>query len=134
MFNAVYIDKTGNELQVDVRQVPESALPEGDVTVQVSHSTLNYKDAMAITGQGGAVVRSFPMVPGIDLAGTVLESADRRYQPGDQVVLNGWGVGERHWGGLSQLARVNADWLIPLQRACNPSKPWLSERPAIPPC
>lgn len=116
MFNAVYIDKTGNELQVDVRQVPESALPEGDVTVQVSHSTLNYKDAMAITGQGGAVVRSFPMVPGIDLAGTVLESADRRYQPGDQVVLNGWGVGERHWGGLSQLARVNADWLIPLPK------------------
>ncbi|MHC1668340.1 MDR family oxidoreductase [Stenotrophomonas maltophilia] len=122
MFNAVYIDKTGNELQVDVRQVPESALPEGDVTVQVSHSTLNYKDAMAITGQGGAVVRSFPMVPGIDLAGTVLESADRRYQPGDQVVLNGWGVGERRWGGLSQLARVNADWLIPLPKGMQPEQ------------
>ncbi|HEL4257375.1 TPA: oxidoreductase [Stenotrophomonas maltophilia] len=122
MFNAVYIDKTGNELQVDVRQMPESALPEGDVTVQVSHSTLNYKDAMAITGQGGAVVRSFPMVPGIDLAGTVLESADRRYQPGDQVVLNGWGVGERHWGGLSQLARVNADWLIPLPKGMQPEQ------------
>ncbi|MCU1091291.1 oxidoreductase [Stenotrophomonas maltophilia] len=122
MFNAVYIDKTGNELQVDVRQVPESALPEGDVTVQVSHSTLNYKDAMAITGQGGAVVRSFPMVPGIDLAGTVLESADRRYQPGDQVVLNGWGVGERHWGGLSQLSRVNADWLIPLPKGMQPEQ------------
>ncbi|KOQ71287.1 MDR family oxidoreductase [Stenotrophomonas maltophilia] len=122
MFNAVYIDKTGNELQVDVRQVPESALPEGDVTVQVLHSTLNYKDAMAITGQGGAVVRSFPMVPGIDLAGTVLESADRRYQPGDQVVLNGWGVGERHWGGLSQLARVNADWLIPLPKGMQPEQ------------
>lgn len=122
MFNAVYIDKTGHELQVDVRQVPESALPEGDVTVQVSHSTLNYKDAMAITGQGGAVVRSFPMVPGIDLAGTVLESADRRYQPGDQVVLNGWGVGERHWGGLSQLARVNADWLIPLPKGMQPEQ------------
>lgn len=122
MFNAVYIDKTGNELQVDVRQVPESALPEGDVTVQVSHSTLNYKDAMAITGQGGAVVRSFPMVPGIDLAGTVLEWADRRYQPGDQVVLNGWGVGERHWGGLSQLARVNADWLIPLPKGMQPEQ------------
>ncbi|WP_277380681.1 MDR family oxidoreductase [Stenotrophomonas maltophilia] len=122
MFNAVYIDKTGNELQVDVRQVPESALPKGDVTVQVSHSTLNYKDAMAITGQGGAVVRSFPMVPGIDLAGTVLESADRRYQPGDQVVLNGWGVGERHWGGLSQLARVNADWLIPLPKGMQPEQ------------
>lgn len=122
MFNAVYIDKTGNELQVDVRQVPESALPEGDVTVQVSHSTLNYKDAMAITGQGGAVVRSFPMVPGIDLAGTVLESVDRRYQRGDQVVLNGWGVGERHWGGLSQLARVNADWLIPLPKGMQPEQ------------
>lgn len=122
MFNAVYIDKTGNELQVDVRQLPESALPEGDVTVQVSHSTLNYKDAMAITGRGGAVVRSFPMVPGIDLAGTVLESADPRYQPGDQVVLNGWGVGERHWGGLSQMARVNADWLIPLPKGMQPQQ------------
>ncbi|TDB26180.1 oxidoreductase [Stenotrophomonas sp. ATCM1_4] len=122
MFNAVYIDKTGNELQVDVRQLAESALPEGDVTVQVSHSTLNYKDAMAITGRGGGVVRSFPMVPGIDLAGTVLESADPRYQPGDQVVLNGWGVGERHWGGLSQMARVNADWLIPLPKGMQPQQ------------
>ncbi len=122
MFNAVYIDRTGNELQVDVRQLPESALPEGDVTVQISHSTLNYKDAMAITGQGGAVVRSFPMVPGIDLAGTVLASADPRYQPGDQVILNGWGVGERHWGGLSQMARVNADWLIPLPQGMQPQQ------------
>lgn len=122
MFNAVYIDRTGNELQVDVRQLPESALPEGDVTVQISHSTLNYKDAMAITGQGGAVVRSFPMVPGIDLAGTVLASADPRYQPGDQVILNGWGVGERHWGGLSQMARVSADWLIALPQGMQPQQ------------
>lgn len=103
MFNAVYIDRTGNELQVDVRQLPESALPEGDVTVQISHSTLNYKDAMAITGQGGAVVRSFPMVPGIDLAGTVLASADpaisrvtRSFSMAGAWV-NGTGVGFRRW-------------------------------------
>lgn len=122
MFNAVYIDKVGSELQVDVRELPESSLPEGNVTVQVSHSTLNYKDAMAITGRGGAVVRSFPMVPGIDLAGTVVESADPRFQPGDQVILNGWGVGERHWGGLSQMARVNGDWLIPLPKGMQPQQ------------
>ncbi|HFL1971286.1 TPA: MDR family oxidoreductase [Stenotrophomonas maltophilia] len=122
MFNAVYIDKIESQLQVDVRQLPASALPEGEVTVQVSYSTLNYKDAMAITGQGGAVVRSFPMVPGIDLAGTVVESVDPRYQPGDEVILNGWGVGERHWGGLSQMARVSADWLIPLPKGMQPQQ------------
>ena len=122
MFNAVYIEKIGSELQVDVRQLPESSLPEGNVTLQVSHSTLNYKDAMAITGRGGAVVRSFPMVPGIDLVGTVVDSADPRFQPGDRVVLNGWGVGERHWGGLAQMARVNADWLIPLPKGMQPQQ------------
>jgi acrylyl-CoA reductase (NADPH) len=88
-------------------------LPEGNVSVRVSHSTLNYKDALAITGQG-PVVRKFPMVPGIDLVGVVAASQHPDYQPGDAVLLNGWGVGESYWGGLAQQARLNGDWLIPL--------------------
>lgn len=120
MFNAVHINKVAGKLEVAVAQLAESALPPGNVTVRIAYSTLNYKDAMAITGQGGAVVRTFPMVPGIDFVGTVSESADARYKIGDWVILNGWGVGERYWGGLSQVARVNADWLIPLPQGMKP--------------
>jgi acrylyl-CoA reductase (NADPH) len=93
-------------------EVPVADLPEGEVLVDVACSTLNYKDALAITG-AGKIVRSFPFVPGIDLAGTVAESADARFKPGDEVVLTGWGVGERHWGGLATKARLKADWLMP---------------------
>ena len=89
--------------------------------VQVASSTLNYKDALAITGKA-PVVRSYPMVPGIDLAGMVVESSDQRYRPGDPVLLNGWGVGESHWGGLAQRARVKADWLVPLPAGMAPSQ------------
>lgn len=85
----------------------------GEVAVRVAHSSINYKDGLAMTGRL-PVVRRFPMVPGIDLAGEVMESADSRWRPGDQVVLNGWGVGETHWGGLAQYARLRADWLVPL--------------------
>jgi acrylyl-CoA reductase (NADPH) len=85
------------------------------VRVQVQYSTLNYKDGLAITGKG-PVVRSFPMVPGIDFAGEVLESTSPEFKVGDAVLLNGWGVGEGHWGGLAQQARVKADWLIPLPK------------------
>jgi len=120
MFKAVHINKAADKLEVAVTQLAESALPPGNVTVRIAYSTLNYKDAMAITGQGGAVVRTFPMVPGIDFVGTVSESADARYKIGDWVILNGWGVGERYWGGLSQVARVNADWLIPLPQGMKP--------------
>ncbi|WP_433925922.1 acrylyl-CoA reductase (NADPH) [Stenotrophomonas nematodicola] len=120
MFNAVHINKVADKLEVAVAQLAESGLPPGNVTVRIAYSTLNYKDAMAITGQGGAVVRTFPMVPGIDFVGTVSESADARYKIGDWVILNGWGVGERYWGGLSQIARVNADWLIPLPQGMKP--------------
>jgi acrylyl-CoA reductase (NADPH) len=91
----------------------ESQLPAGEVRVEVAYSTVNYKDGLAITGRS-PVVRRFPMVPGIDFAGTVQESSDARYQPGDAVILNGWGVGESHWGGLAQQARVKADWLVPM--------------------
>ncbi|MEO5661068.1 MAG: MDR family oxidoreductase, partial [Polaromonas sp.] len=91
----------------------EAQLPEGEVLVDVAYSTLNYKDALAITGKS-PVVRKFPMVPGIDFAGTVAESRDARFKPGDAVLLNGWGVGETHWGGLAQKTRVKADWLLPM--------------------
>ena len=94
-------------------QIEPSQLPGKDVLVQVEYSTINYKDALAITGKG-PVVRNFPMVPGIDLAGEVLESASPDFTAGDKVVLNGHGVGELHWGGLAEQARLNADWLIKL--------------------
>ena len=91
-------------------------MPPGEVAVRIDYSTLNYKDALAITGHG-PVVRQFPMVPGIDFAGTVESSGHSAYKSGDKVVLNGWGVGETHWGGLAQKARVKADWLVPLPPA-----------------
>ena len=96
-----------------IEQLSDTDLPDGDVTVDVDYSSLNYKDGMALTG-AGRIVRSYPMVPGIDYAGTVRESADDRYIPGDQVVLTGWGVGERYWGGYAQRQRTRADWLVPL--------------------
>lgn len=113
MFNAILIEKTDDDYQANLKALEEAQLPEGDVTVRVSYSTLNYKDGLAITGRG-PVVRTFPMVPGIDLAGTVETSSHPRFKAGDKVLLNGWGVGESHWGGLSQKARLNGDWLIPL--------------------
>ncbi len=113
MFSAIVIDKTDAGQTVTVQQLDESALPEGDVTIDVAYSTLNYKDGLAITGKG-PVVRKFPMVPGIDLVGTVSTSSNDDFVPGDLVVLNGWGVGEGHWGGLSQKACLKGDWLIKL--------------------
>lgn len=99
--------------QARLTQIAQDELPEGEVLVEVAYSSLNYKDALAITGKS-PVVRSFPMVPGIDFAGTVRRSADPRFKPGDAVLLNGWGLGETRWGGLAQAARVPADWLLPL--------------------
>lgn len=119
MFQALLIDKDADGYRAAVRAVDDAQLPEGDVTVRVSHSTLNYKDALAITGQG-PVVRKFPMVPGIDLVGTVEHSSHPDHRPGDAVLLNGWGVGEGHWGGLAQRARLRGDWLIPLPPAFTP--------------
>ncbi|MGA6206010.1 MDR family oxidoreductase [Nocardia testacea] len=113
MFSAVLIDKGESGTKAEITSVDEARLPEGDVDIEVSWSTLNYKDALAITG-ASPVVRKFPMIPGIDLAGTVTESKHSRWSPGDKVVLNGWGVGETHWGGLAQRARLDGDWLIPL--------------------
>lgn len=113
MFHALLIEKKEDRYQTRLTELDDSQLPEGDVTVRVEYSTLNYKDGLAISGRG-PVVRRFPMVPGIDLAGVVEASNHARYQVGDRVLLNGWGVGETHWGGLAQKARLKGDWLIPL--------------------
>jgi acrylyl-CoA reductase (NADPH) len=119
MFNAVLIERDDRPYRATLTQLEESRLPAGDVTVRIDYSTLNYKDALAITGKA-PVVRQFPMVPGIDFAGTVDGSEHPAYRAGDRVLLNGWGVGETHWGGLAQRARVKGDWLIPLPAAFTP--------------
>lgn len=113
MFKALILNQQDNKTLAQVGDVEDSQLPDGDVTVAVDYSSLNYKDGLAISG-AGKIIRQFPMVPGIDFAGTVKSSSNNRYQPGDQVVLTGWGVGENHWGGMAELARVKADWLVPL--------------------
>ncbi len=116
MFKAILITKDDVGYRAQVTNVDETALPEGDVHVKVHYSTLNYKDGLAITGKS-PIVRSFPMVPGIDLTGEVIKSASPEFKPGDLVLLNGWGVGESHWGGLAQEARLKSEWLIPLPKA-----------------
>jgi acrylyl-CoA reductase (NADPH) len=112
-FRALVVEERDGGRSVAVRDVPAAQLPAGEVLVRVAYSTLNYKDGLAVTGKG-KVLRSSPLAPGIDFAGTVLESSSAAYRPGDAVVLTGWGVGERHWGGYSQLNRVPAEWLVPL--------------------
>ncbi|MBV2091457.1 MAG: oxidoreductase [Candidatus Thiodiazotropha sp. (ex Ctena orbiculata)] len=119
MFKGVLIDKQDENYTATISDIDEAMLPEGDVTIDVQYSSINYKDALAITGQS-PVVRRFPMVPGIDLVGTVSSTTHGDYQPGDQVILNGWGVGEKHWGGLAQKARVNGDWLVRLPDSLQP--------------
>jgi acrylyl-CoA reductase (NADPH) len=116
MFKAVLIERDERPYRATFKALDEGQLPAGDVTVSVDYSTLNYKDALAITGNA-PVVRQFPMVPGVDLAGSVAASDNASYRIGDRVLLNGWGVGEHHWGGLAQLARVKGEWLIPLPAA-----------------
>jgi acrylyl-CoA reductase (NADPH) len=113
-------DSDGN-VQASIQQPGVDALPAGDVLVAVAYSTLNYKDGLAVTGKG-KIVRKYPMVPGVDFAGTVKESQHPNFKPGDQVVLNGWGVGERHWGGYAQLARVKGEWLMPLPEGLTPQQ------------
>lgn len=113
MFKAILIEKDDNGYRAGLQELDDTALPAGDVTVRIAYSTINYKDGLALTGKS-PVVRKFPLVAGIDFAGVVETSDDPRYRPGDAVLLNGWGVGESHWGGLAQRARVKADWLVPL--------------------
>lgn len=116
MFDAVIIEKNDGQQTASFRQIAQDQLPAGDVLVKVEWSTLNYKDALAITGKG-PIVKSWPMVPGVDFSGTVVESRSSDFQPGDRVLLNGWGVGEKHWGGLAGLAQVSSEWLIALPAA-----------------
>lgn len=115
MFNALVVNKDAEsgKTNASVQSIDVSDLPDGDVLIDVEFSTVNYKDGLCI-GPGGGLVRNYPHVPGIDFAGTVAESSDDRYKAGDRVVLTGWRVGEVHWGGYAQKARVKADWLVPL--------------------
>lgn len=114
MFRALVMEKEGDAAVAHLREMEEAALPAGDVTVAVEYSTLNYKDGLGLSPTGGGVVRTYPHVGGVDFSGTVEASDDARYKPGDKVVLTGWRVGEAHWGGYAQKARVKADWLVPL--------------------
>ncbi len=121
-FKAIVVDRGEDKKQtVSVRQLIESDLMDGDVTVKVSHSTVNYKDGLAITGKS-PVVRRWPMVPGIDMAGTVLKSDNPDFKEGDSVILNGWGVGETHMGAYSEVARVKGDWLIHKPEGLTPAQ------------
>ena len=110
-FRALRLNKTDDGQSHEFVEMTEDELMDGDVTVSVSYSTFNYKDGLAMTG-AVPVVRAWPMIPGIDFAGTVESSDNAQFQPGDEVILNGWGVGEAHFGGFAQKARVNGDWLI----------------------
>lgn len=110
---ALILEQQDGKTLASVQAIEEGRLPEGDVTVDIDWSSLNYKDAVAITGKG-KIIRNFPMVPGIDFAGHVHTSEDPRFHAGQQVLLTGWGVGENHWGGLASQARVKGDWLVPM--------------------
>jgi acrylyl-CoA reductase (NADPH) len=114
-FHAIRIDADASGQRAHYAEFDETELMDGDVTVRVTHSTINYKDGLAITGKA-PVVRRFPMIPGIDFAGTVERSSHPEFKPGDQVVLNGWGCGETHFGGFAQKARVKGDWLVRLPK------------------
>ncbi|MBQ4891583.1 MULTISPECIES: MDR family oxidoreductase [Shewanella] len=121
MFNGLLIEKDDQGYRAAVKEIDESVLPDGDVSVKVIYSTINYKDALAITGKG-PVVRQFPMVPGIDLVGLVEASDTDKFKVGDYVLLNGFGVGEVHCGGLAERARLKSEWLIPLPNAFTPKQ------------
>ena len=111
MFKAIYLTQEGKATKAELRSMQEPELPAGDVDVRVEWSTINYKDALAVTGKG-AIVRKWPMVPGIDLAGVVEASRSPDWKPGDRIVVTGWGLGESFWGGLSQKARLESKWLL----------------------
>ena len=120
-FRAVVITKGENGTKAELTRFDEADLMDGDVTVRVSHSTLNYKDGLALTGKA-PVVRRFPMIPGIDLAGTVESSTHPDFRPGDAVLLNGWGTGETHLGAYAEKSRVKGDWLVPLPEGLSPAE------------
>jgi acrylyl-CoA reductase (NADPH) len=117
MFKALVMERDGDgPATAHIRDLDDARLPPGDVTVAVEYSSLNYKDALCLSPHGGGLVKTYPHIPGIDLAGTVETSTDPRRKPGDKVVLTGWRVGEIHWGGYATRARLKADWLVPLPK------------------
>ena len=120
-FKALVATKSDNGQRVDWAELRPDDLMDGDVLVRVTHTTINYKDGLAITGRA-PIVRRWPLIPGIDLAGTVETSSHAEFNPGDKVVLNGWGIGETHHGGYAELARVKGDWLVPLPQAFSTSQ------------
>lgn len=120
-FKALVVDKKDNDLVVTIQQLKVEDLPDEDVLIQVDYSTLNYKEGLGFANRN-KIFRIFPMVPGLDLAGTVVESKSADFKPGDQVILNGWSVGERYWGGYAQMARIKSDFLIPLPKGMDTRK------------
>ncbi len=110
-FKALILEQQDGQVSAAIRNLQRDALPEGDLLISVAYSTLNYKDGLAVTGKG-KIIRSYPMVPGVDFAGTVLESQSPNFKPGDEVIVTGWGMGERYWGGYAQMARVQSDWAL----------------------
>lgn len=118
---ALVLEQSDGLTHAQIREIDAEQLPAGDVTVDISWSGINYKDALAITGKG-KIIRHFPMVPGIDFVGTVRHSDSDRFAVGQPVILTGWGVGENHWGGLAQQARVKSDWLVPLPASLDARK------------
>ena len=133
-FKAIRIDKADKGTTAALTQFDEAELMDGDVTVRVEWSTLNYKDGLALTGKA-PVVRRFPMIAGIDFAGTVEASSHPAWKAGDKVVCTGWGMGETHLGAYAEKARVKGDWLVrSAARACRRATPWRSAPPATPPC
>jgi acrylyl-CoA reductase (NADPH) len=118
-FQALMVDQEDGQVQAALQDLTPESLPEGDVTIRVAYSSLNYKDGLAVTGQG-KVIRNYPIVPGIDLVGVVEESQSPAFRPGDNVLVTGWGIGERHWGGYTQYTRVRSDWIVPLPNGLTP--------------
>lgn len=121
MVKALLLNQEDKKTIAQLTEIAIDDLPQGEVLVDVACSSINYKDGLAVTGKA-PVVTQFPMVPGIDCAGTVVESTDDRYKAGDKVILTGWGVGEGHWGGMAEKARFKADWLVPMPANCDETK------------
>tara|TARA_B100001113_G_scaffold226588_1_gene186019 strand:- start:65 stop:1051 length:987 start_codon:yes stop_codon:yes gene_type:complete len=113
MFNALMVNKVDEEFTAEIKQIEEGELPDGDVLIDVEYSTINYKDGLAVTNSS-PIVRSWPMIPGIDLAGIVTESSNPDVSVGDKVLVNGWGIGEETFGGFSQRARIQGEWTVPV--------------------
>lgn len=114
MFRALMIESTDGETRAVVRELTDDQLPDGDVLVEVEFSSLNYKDGLAVSGKGKIIRGELPFVPGIDLAGTVIESRAPQFRPGQKVLATGWGLGEKHWGGYGERARLRSEWVLPL--------------------